>query len=152
MLRLTSRAGNGTDEERRFLDTDGILKTVLCGVRQFTVTAFLESQSQSDDAAVLADMEEALRTKLRSSRLQGLYLQPVQVALLRIHEAYGADYVDQDGREVSRAAVDLRFSYASNILDDFYADTPGYVNEVQGTGTYTTGNGQISKDIDVVGT
>jgi hypothetical protein len=125
------------------------LKPTYTGTRLFTVRVSVDSDSQLDDADAVGPYTGALRTRMRRDDVAAI-LQAAGVAIVTIGNTINADFLNEDGRQQSRAVTDIRFGTTESDTD---ADPTGdYIQNVAGQGELVGDVGATAVDttFDVV--
>lgn len=135
-LRVTGVEGLGTDEIRYEFEeglTPALSRVIpsYVGWREVTVAVLIGSESQEHTLAAPTELAGRLRLRLRRPEALDV-LQAQTVAIAGIGPAIGADYRDGDGRWVSAAIVDLRFTVSVSETDS--TTLGGYIHRIQGEG------------------
>ena len=139
-LDIMAYRGWGTDEIRQSYDaTTDQLRTLLCGIRQFTLVIRADSFVMDEPGY---EILERIRTRLRSGAANEL-MDEEGLALVKMHPIVSPSY-QADNRPVYRSLMDVEMQFAVNDLDvtpegrgDYIADAPTTGTVTDGVHTYT---------------
>lgn len=107
------------------------VKPTYTGNRLFTVRVAIDTDSQDDDSDALGVRTGALRTRMRRDEVAEI-LRAGNVAIVDIGNTINADFVNEDGRQQSRAITDIRFATTESDFD--LTPTGDWIHSAAGQG------------------